>query len=68
MQDVPPHAAGGPDRPGGPLPGQRAVPPALPSAVVSASDVRPSTELLGLPAQHLRQEKPLPVQVSRLPV
>lgn len=67
-QDVPLHTAGGPDRPGSPLPGQHCVPPALPSAGVSGSDVRPSTELLGLPAQHLCQEKPLPVSVSWLPV
>lgn len=67
VQDVPLHTAGGPDRPGSPLPGQHCVPPALPSAVVSGSDVRPSTELLGLPAQHLCQEKSLPVSVSWLP-
>lgn len=67
-QDVPLHTAGGHDRPGSPLPGQHCVPPALPSAVVSCSDVRPGTELLGLPAQHLCQEKSLPVSVSWLPV
>lgn len=63
--DVPQHVAGGLDRPGRPLPGYQCVPEALPPAAVSSGDVRSCTESLGLPAQHLRQEKSLPLQVSR---
>lgn len=66
--DVPQHGAGGPDGPGGPVPGQHRVPAALPPAAISSGDVRPGTEPLGLPAQRLRQEKPLPLQVRLLPV
>lgn len=61
--DVPQHVASGLDRPGRPLPGYQCVPEALPPAAVSSGGVRSCTESLGLPAQHLRQEKSLPLQV-----
>lgn len=62
--DVPQHVVGGPDEPGCPVPGQHGVPAALPPVAVSSADVWPCTELLGLPAQRLCQENPLPLQVS----
>lgn len=66
--DGPQHSAGGPDGLGSQVTGYHSVPAAFPPAALHGGGVRPCTEPLGVSAQCVRQEKPLPLQVGPLPV
>lgn len=66
--DVSQHSAGGPHGPGSPAPGQHHIPAALPPVAVCSGNVWSCAESLGLPAQRLCQEEPLPLQVRLLPI